>query len=407
MLNRLRSLWLSYPRQFWLLFAGLLISIIGASMIWPFLMIYVSERLQLPLTTVASLMTLNSGLGLAASFIAGPITDRAGRKWVMAVSLVVNGLAYFWMSQANTFLEFALIMGLSGAFNPLYRVGADAMLADLVSVEKRADAYSLLRTSNNLGVALGPAIGGLVASQSYAIAFYCAAIGMGTYGLLIAFFASETLPQRTVGAPAVRERFGGYARVFQDHQFTNFVAAFTLTQVCAAMIWVLMAVYAKQNYQVPESQYGFIATTNALMVVLFQYGMTQLTKKRPPMVMLALGSFLYTLAVGSVAWMTGFWGFWISMVILTVGELILSPTATTLAANLAPADMRGRYMSLYNLTWSVAAGLGPVYGGFLNDRLSPQAAWYGGALVGALGTLVFIRLMRRYPQPVAVPGATD
>jgi len=79
-----------YPSQFWLMFCGMLISTIGASMIWPFLMVYVSGRLHLQLTATASLMTLSSAVGLVASFIAGPIVDRFGRKWVMVISLVVK-----------------------------------------------------------------------------------------------------------------------------------------------------------------------------------------------------------------------------------------------------------------------------------------------------------------------------
>ena len=208
MIRRFQSILNHYPRQFWLLFFGLLISTLGASMIWPFLMIYVSERLALPLTTTASLMTINAGMGLLSSFIAGPLTDRAGRKWVMAVSLAVNGLSYLMMSHAASLPAFAVLMGLSGAFNPLYRVGADAMMADLIPAEKRIDAYSLLRTSNNVGVAIGPAVGGLIAATSYTVAFYCAAAGMLTYSLLVIFLATETLPGRSESTPLPAERFG-------------------------------------------------------------------------------------------------------------------------------------------------------------------------------------------------------
>jgi len=82
-------------------------------------------------------------------------------------------------------------------------------------------------------------------------------------------------------------------------------------------------------------------------------------------------------------------------VIMTVGELILVPTATTYVANRAPADMRGRYMSLYGLTWSVARGIGPAYGGFLNDRLGPKFIWYGGFLVGLISVTWLIVLSRK------------
>ncbi len=384
-----------YPRQFWLLFYGMLISTIGSSMIWPFLMIYVSEKLHLPLTTVASLMTLNSAMGLFSSFIAGPIIDRLGRKWIMVISLAINGLVYLFMSQANSLSAFALLMGLSGVFNPLYRVGADAMMADLIPQEKRIDAYSILRTGNNLGVALGPLMGGILASTSYAVAFIVAATGLLLYGLMVLFFAAETLPKRDPEQPAQYEQFAGYGRILRDGPFMSFIFTLTLTQICAAIMWVLLAVHAKTNYHLPERLYGFIPFTNALMVVFLQVLITQLTKRRPPLLVLALGSFYYAIGVGSVALGQDFWAFWASMVVMTFGELILTPTATTLAANLAPKDMRGRYMSLYGLTWSVAAGIGPVLGGILNDQIGPAAIWYGALLIGLVSTGIFLLLAQR------------
>lgn len=403
--ERLSRLVNTYPRQFWLLFVGMLVSAIGASMVWPFLMIYASERLDLPLSIVTLLMTINAAAGLVFSFIAGPITDRFGRKWVMVISLVINGLAYLLMIWADSLVSFGILMAISGAFNPLYRVGADAMLADLVPAEKRVEAYSLLRTSHNTGIALGPVIGGLVISISYSIAFIGAATGLIAYGLLVAFFARETLVKAAAGAGTLKAKFGGYAQIFKDRPFIGFAAAFTLTSMCAALIWVLLSVYAKDNYQVPESQYGFIANTNALMVVFFQLPVTRVTKRYPALQVMALGALFYAVGVGSVALGHGFWAFWMSMVILTVGELIIMPTATTYVANLAPADMRGRYMSIYGMTWGVAMAIAPVMGGVLNDNIGPVTIWLGGLMIGMTSVLGFMLLARRYPQPAAAIGS--
>jgi MFS family permease len=69
-----------YPKQIRLMFSGMLISTLGSSMIWPFLMIYVRQRVNMPLTQAASLMTINAIAGIIAAMIAGPITDRIGRK---------------------------------------------------------------------------------------------------------------------------------------------------------------------------------------------------------------------------------------------------------------------------------------------------------------------------------------
>jgi MFS family permease len=397
---RLRRLSQNYPRQFWLLFVGMVISALGSSMVWPFLMIYVTERLQLPLATTASLMTLNAAMGLIFAFVAGPVTDRFGRKWVMVVSLAMNALAYLLMIRADSLAAFAVLMGIAGAFNPLYRVGADAMMADLVPPEKRLNAYSLMRTSHNIGIALGPVIGGFLATISYSIAFACAAAGLATFSLLIAFFARETLVRIPAQTRPKKEKFGGYGRILKDRPFISFAVVITLTQMCAALIWVLLGVYAKQNYQVPESQYGWIATTNALMVVFFQFPVTQVTRRFPSLWMLAAGSLFYAIGVGSVVLGQGFWGFWVSMVVMTIGELILSPTATAYAANSAPPDMRGRYMSIYGLTWGAASGIAPVIGGYLNDTFGPITIWYGGFMVGMAATVGFLILARRFPDPI-------
>jgi MFS family permease len=383
----------TYPRQFWLMFAGMLISTIGSSMIWPFLMVYASEKLALPLATVAGLMTVSSAMGLITSFIAGPIVDRVGRKWAMSLSLVLNAAGYFVLSQATTLPGFALAMAITGAFNPIYRVGADAMLADLIPPEKRVEAYSLMRMSNNVGVALGPAIGGFIAAASYTNAFYGAMVGLSTYGLLVALFASETLPRRE--GPPPRERFGGYGKVLRDRGYLGFIASYILVSMCMALIWVLLSVYTKHNFGIPEIRYGLIPTTNALMVIFFQFAVSQVTRRYRPQAMMALGSLFYAAATLGIAFAGGFWGFWLCMVVMTTGELILVPTSSTYAANLAPPEMRGRYMSLYGLTWGIAAGISPVMGGFLSDSFGPRAPWFAFTLVGLAAVAGFLLLRRK------------
>jgi MFS family permease len=392
---RIKNLGADYPRQFWLLFWGLLISTIGASMIWPFLLIYVSRRLALPLTVCASLMTINAAAAVAAALTAGPILDRFGRKWVMVISLGMVGLSFVLLASAGTYLAFAVVMAISGAFTPLYRVGADAMMADLIPAEKRMDAYSLLRMSNNIGVSLGPAIGGWIASTSYSIAFYIAASGMSIYGLIITFMARETLSSEIKAQVSqAAECFGGYGKIFKDRAFMAFIWIFILNQITAALLWVIMPVYANTNFGVPEKIYGFIPTTNALMVVLLQLWVTARIKRYSPYLVLSIGAAFYAIGVGSVALSVGFYGFLVAMVIATVGELVMSPTATTLVATLAPADMRGRYMGIYSLTWNVAAGIGPLMGGFLGDNLGPKSIWIGGLLIGLVSIFGFIAIRR-------------
>jgi MFS family permease len=398
LIDRLRYTYNEYPRQYWLMILGIVLSTAGGSMIWPFLLIYASGKLDLPLSTVAALISINAGTGILASLIAGTLADKVGRKVVMTFSLTVNGLAYFLLMQAETYPQFVGLMIMIGLSNPLYQVGADAMIADMVPAEKRSDAYAINRIANNAAFALGPAIGGFLATRSYDLAFICAGIGFLSYGLLLFFLARETLVRSSedLSVPAVQAE--GYSRVLRDKNYVAFVALISLGLIAPTMLWILMPVYTKTNYGIPEALYGWIPTTNAIMCVFVQYWVTNMTRGHHTLPVLGAGMLIYALGVGSVALMDGFWGFWLSMVILTFGELTLVPTASTYVANIAPPDLRGRYMSLHWLGWGLARTLSPLIGGFLNDNIAPRAIWIGGLLIG-LSSALGLFLLRRASAP--------
>jgi MFS family permease len=393
MINRIRETISEYPSQFWLMGAGLFISSAGSSMIWPFLMIYVSEKLLLSLSTVSTLITINAVMGLFASFAAGAISDKLGRKLVMVISLAINGLGYLFMGQAHTYLGFAILMIFMGASNPLYQVGSDAMLADMIVPEKRTNAFAIIRMINNAGIAIGPALGGFVAARSYSYAFLGAAVGMITYSLLLVFRARETLSKVYVtekNSPI--ENLGGYGRVFRDRPYVVFALLIGMGLIAPSMLWTLLSVYTKQNYGLPENLFGWLPTTNALMCVFVQFPVTRVARRFRPLPVIGVGMFIYAVGVGSVAIMSSFWGFWASMVLMTFGELTMIPTVSKYIADLAPTDMRGRYMSFYWFAWGIARGAGPLIGGFLNDNINPRSIWIGGLIIGlvsAIGLFIF------------------
>jgi len=274
------------------------------------------------------------------------------------------------------------------------------MLADMIPSEKRTDAYAINRIANNAAFALGPAMGGFLATRSYNLAFYGAALGFVTYSLLLFFQAKETLVitehHDTTTPLTPVEVFRSYSRVFQDKAYMIFVALISLGLIAPSLMWILMAVYAKTNYGVPEGLYGWIPTTNALMCVFVQYFVTRITRRYRTLPVVGVGMLIYAVGTGSVALMTGFSGFWLSMVILTFGELILVPTASKYVADIAPAELRGRYMSMHWLGWGLARTLSPIIGGFLNDSISPHAIWIGGLLIG-LTSVSGIFLFNRLP----------
>ncbi|MBM3152756.1 MAG: MFS transporter [Chloroflexi bacterium] len=414
MLTRLRLAFSTYPRQFWLLAAGVLISSTGSSIIWPFQLIYASQALQQPIAAVASLVSVSSFAGMLVSFLGGSIADRFGRKPVMFAAILAHGLGFFLMSRADTYLGFLLPMTVMGAAMPFHAVGSDAMLADMIPSAERNRAYSILRMSSNAGIAIGPAIGGFIVSKSYTLAFYGAAGGMLLYSLILLFLVRETLARGgTRPGESLLANLADYKRVLADRRYIRVVAAVTFGMIAPLMMWTLFAVYTKTNFGLPEYLYSWLPITNALMCVFVQYFVTLFTRKHEPLRMAALGMFVYALGVGSVALMGGFGGFWVSMVILTFGELILIPTGTTYAANRAPADLRGRYMTIYWFTWGLARAAAPLVGGFLNDAIAPRAIWIGGLIIGTVSTVLLLALARgketenENPGKIEAAGFTD
>ena len=101
----------TYPSQFWLLFWGMLVSTTGMSMIWPFLVVYISEELTLPLTTITSLITINAVMSLSSSLIAGSITDKIGRKWAMAITGILAHVVGSILMTALGIYTFGLVKG--------------------------------------------------------------------------------------------------------------------------------------------------------------------------------------------------------------------------------------------------------------------------------------------------------
>src|SRR5512142_851796 len=114
--------------QIWLLVLGTLTSSLGQSMVWPFLTIYIRERLNVPLTTITLLFTLQSIAGFAGTTLLGPLMDRWGRKKPMLGGLLTSGLTLLLMSQATTLLQWALLLPLYGIVSTVFRIGSYTMV---------------------------------------------------------------------------------------------------------------------------------------------------------------------------------------------------------------------------------------------------------------------------------------
>lgn len=383
---------LHYPRAFWLLLIGFFISRASAALIWPFLTLVMRERLDAPLTTITLLISIQAVAGLLSTSVVGVVMDRFGRKRAMVVGLLGSAGVLIAMTGAAALWQWAALIALYGALVPVFTVGSNAMVADIMPADERVSAYALMRMAANVGIAFGPAVGGFLLTVSYTLSYYITAGFNVLLAALVVIFLIETLP--TASDAATKPR-GGYGGMLRDGAFMRFWGVYILLELGISMVFVLLAVYTKENFGILESQYGWLLTINAGMVVLLQFGVTRLTTRYSPPGVLAVGALFYVLGLTGFALANTFAGFALGMAIMTVGELIISPTATALVANLAPADQRARYMGFFAVTYTIGSGVGPVVGGFLNDYIAPAATWYGGALFAFGAAAGFVLLARR------------
>jgi MFS family permease len=398
----------AYPRQFWILFFGQLVSSIGMSLVWPFMTIYVRDKLGVALTVVGLVLAANSGAGLVSQIVGGPLVDRFGRKIAMAFSLGARSVIMLGLGLASDLPSFACLIVLSGFVGSLFNPALNSMVADMVEPGRRIEAYGLMRIVSNLGIAIGPAIGGFIATRSYLVSFLAAAAASAIYFLIILFFTTETRPEVSVDRNASAEVSGGYGRLLRDFRFLAFCLTLAVMGIAYAQMMTILPVYIKEQYGIVESQFGLIMATNAAMVVVFQYPVTKLLKRVPLGSALAVGALFVALGLGTVAISSAFTMFLLSMIIVTIGELIFAPSSTAFAADVAPEAMRGRYMGVYGMSYGLTFGLAPAVGGIINDSLGPVAVWYsmtGVALLSAVSFLLIGRLINgeRYPEgPVSI-----
>jgi predicted MFS family arabinose efflux permease len=243
-----------------------------------------------------------------------------------------------------------------------------------------------------------PIIGGILAVISFQLVFMLTGVSYLILAGLTLVFITETIPDnpktKPIGGFLVNS---GYDIIFQDLRFVSFIGMYFLLLMAYAHMFSLLPVYVSENFGLAENQYSLMITVNAAMVVFLQYFVTKYSENFDDFRVMTVGAIFYAVGLFSFALGSDLWHFMISVGIVTLGELIVMPTATTLVANLAPDDMRARYLGLLSLGYPIGSGIGPVLGGFLNDTVAPVAMWYGAgtmAVIGAIGFFILSRIWR-------------
>ena len=394
MLNRITSTYREFPRDFRVLVIAAFIDRLGGTVLFPFFTLYVTSRFAVGMTEAGILFGLFAVSGLAGSMMGGALTDRIGRRAIVVFGLLSSAAGSVAMGFSESLYAFYLLAVATGFFGSIASPAHQAMVADMLPEEQRAEGFGIMRVAVNLAWILGPTIGGLLAAQSYLLIFLADAVGSTITAFIVYRFIPETRPEAVEQGPSqsLWQTLAGYRFVLTDRFFIAFLVASMLMLIVYQQMYSTLAVYLRDVHGVPDRGYGLLLSIDALAVVLFQFSVARRVKNYPPMLMMALGTLFYLVGFAMYGFVSLYLLFVVAILIITVGEMIVMPVSQALVALFAPTDMRGRYMAFFDLTWTIPSAIGPAAAGVILDNYNPEWVWYACGIVSALAVAGFLWL---------------
>jgi MFS family permease len=370
------------PRPAWVLFFGTFLNKFGAFVV-PFLTIYLTK--QGYTVTEAGMAVGAYGLGgLFASLLGGHLADKLGRRETIALSMFSGAATMMLLSQAHHLALIIVLTVLTGLASEFYRPASSALLTDLVPPSQRVTAFSTLRMAFNAGFAFGPAMAGFIAAFGFFWLFAGDAATSVLYGV-VALFA---LP-RGVYNPQANASWGEALKVlrrdFKLHQLllANFAIGLVFFQIASTFgLYVTELGFSNATY-------GVLVSLNGALIVLAELPLTTITRRFPARRVMAVGYLIIGVGFGMNYFAHSVTALAVCMAIFTFGEMVTMPMVSAYVANLAPADMRGRYLGVSGLTWSLALILGPGLGMKLFSYSEPMY-WLANGIISLMAAGVIL-----------------
>lgn len=400
-----------YPRAFWTYNVIVFIDLLGGFMLYPFFALYLTQKYDINMATVGILFAIFSITGFVGSALGGALTDRMGRKGVIIGSLILSSISALGMGFAPTIGWFVAVTVVVGTMSSIGGPAREAVVADLLPEDKRAEGYGINRVVFNLAVIIAPPIAGLLIANSYLTLFIVDAVISVVAAAVVLIALPETKPAAHPDAvpETMKQSFSGYKEVFKNTPFILFIGVTILMTLVYMNMNSTLGVFLRDYRGIPEIGFGTLLSINALIVVVLQFWVTRRLERFKPLAMMAVGSFLYAIGFVMYGFVEGMALFITAMVIITIGEMVVSPFQQALVASFAPEKMRGRYMAVSGMTWGIAFTVGPYFAGLILDSPNPNTLWYVTGFIGILATIGFTALNkeRHSIAPSAEPAATD
>jgi MFS family permease len=328
---------------------------------------------------------------VVAALVGGVMADRVGRRATMAISMLGGSVLMILLGLVSEPAPIAAATLALGFVGELYRPAVSAFIADVVPAEHRLRAYGFLHWAINIGFSIAPVAAGLVAGWSYLALFVIDGVTMAIFGVVVLLRLPETRPAQVAHAGAPRVGLGVVLRdrPFMTFWFITFLVALVFFQSQTSLSgWML-----SQGHE--EAVFGALLAVNGVMIVLVQPVVTEAVRTVDRARVLAFAGLVTGAGFALHGTSALIAVHVVAILIWTLGEILLTPSAAAVVADMAPAQARGRYQGMYGLTFGLASFLGPLLGPRVLERWGPEALWGGCLVIGVFTAIAYLATLRR------------
>ncbi|MFC5604482.1 MDR family MFS transporter [Sporosarcina koreensis] len=352
------------PNKVWLLIIGMFVNVIGNSFLWPLNTIYMHEYLGKSLAVAGLVLMANAGAGVVGNLLGGVLFDRIGGFKSIMAGIIISILALAYLVYDHSWYPYIILLTVLGFSGGVIFPSMYAMVGTIWP-EGGRKAFNSIYLAQNVGVAIGPALAGLIASVHIDYIFSANLIFYIIF-LFIAYFGYKKLeiaPDRHTDI--IRET----ARIKNKAPFYALlilVGGYLITWLVYSQWSTTISTHAL-SLGVTLREYSFIWTINGLLIVFGQPLIKPLIRRLEKQLkaQMIIGTIIFIISFIVVSFAGSFKMFIISMVILTFGEMIVWPAIPTLASQLAPKGRDGFYQGVVNSAATIGRMIGPLAGGIL------------------------------------------
>ena len=369
-------------REVWTLSLVMLINRSG-SMVLAFLAVYMVSQLDFRMSAASIVIACFGAGSIAGGLLGGWLTDRVGHYKVQVYSFFFSGLMYMLLVCLTSLPALCIGVFFTSLIADTFRPANMAAVAAYSHPENRARSYALLRLAINLGYAIGPAAGGFLAhNYGYTWLFIIdgsTCIVAGFVMILLMRKVADHISNATTDSDFVEsnDTVQPTRNPWRDRQYMLFILAILLTATPFMQILTALPVYFKQVFTMNEAKIGMWFMMNCLIVTFVEMPLVHRLEKYPhPKRIMAFGAALIGLSFIVFTFSPWPGMAYVCLVLITFGEIFNMPFAVTYVNNFANDSNRGRYMSVYSITYSFSHILAALVGLNVAEFLGFEKLWY-------------------------------